>query len=230
MTLIQSSLLPNVSTSVTHLVSALTSIYQLLNNSACWLLGRMLVGFHSQVKLTSPIVALPTGLLNINITPYLSHILLFCIADRFSSSGTHFIGTLDSSDCNNTLTPTHYVQTFTSWFSTTLKFTTAYPPSDLGLGALVSFFPKLGVVPGEECLPVPITMVTAVWHDKWAIQVLPFLAALSITAGAAGLTTSVVTDHQFSSQFTQELQPLSSRVKNTHWLPECYKIGENKIY
>lgn len=78
--------------------------------------------------------------------------------------------------------------------------------SGLGFGTLM--------VPGEERLSVSITMFAGVQHDKRRIQVPPFLAVLGITAGAAGLTTSLTTD----SKFIKDLQPVAqTRAKQTHW-------------
>lgn len=33
-------------------------------------------------------------------------------------------------------------------------------------------FPKLGVRPGEEPLPIPMTRFTVAWYDKGAVQVI----------------------------------------------------------
>lgn len=75
--------------------------------------------------------------------------------------------------------------------------------------------------------------------NKQVVQILSLLVALGITAsvftGTAGLTTSLTTYYQFSSQFTGTsngwLRPPSpSRDKYTSWLCSANKFSEGYIY
>lgn len=216
------------------LFQTLISTYQLLNNvlpnrfEECWLC--VPPGSNSQPPfVASPIVLtdFPTLPLlncsepNITTTPYLSHISLFGISDCFSSAGTHLVGILDSKDCNNTITLNTTTQPLCPNIHNASIFcgTQVYhclPASWSGTCTLVFLFPKLGVIPGEEPLPIPITKFIAGRHDKRAIQIIPLLAALGITAGVAtgtaGLTISLTMYHRLSSQFIQDFQQVAQTI------------------
>lgn len=216
------------------LFQTLISTYKLLNNvlpnrfEECWLC--VPPGSNSQPPfVASPIVLtdFPTLPLlncsepNITTTPYLSHISLFGISDCFSSAGTHLVGILDSKDCNNTITLNTTTQPLCPNIhnASILCGTQVYhclPASWSGTCTLVFLFPKLGVIPGEEPLPIPITKFIAGRHDKRAIQIIPLLAALGITAGVAtgtaGLTISLTMYHRLSSQFIQDFQQVAQTI------------------
>lgn len=96
-------------------IQTLTSEYQLLTNTLPGHLGECWLCVPPASKSRPASVASPISLLDfltsllincskpiITATPYLFHIPLFSIADCFHSSGIHFMGTLDSSDCSNT--------------------------------------------------------------------------------------------------------------------------------
>lgn len=183
------------STSLSYhlLMQTLISAYQLSNNALpncfkkCWLC------IPPESNSQPPFMASPTVLLDsptlqlvncsessITTTPYLSHISLFGIANCSNSSGTHLMGTLDSAACNNTTALSTATQTICPnihsafQFSVAHKNTTAYLLGGQGLNALVFLFSKLGVVPGEDPSPIPITKFIAAQHDKQVIQVIPF--------------------------------------------------------
>lgn len=89
-------------------------------------------------------------------------------------------------------------------------------PLRSGTCVLVFLFPELGVIPGKEPLPIPITEFIMAWHDKWVVQVISFLTVLVITAGiisgAVGLNTPPIIYPQFSSKFMQDLQQVAQTV------------------
>lgn len=90
---------------------------------------------------------------------------------------------------------------------------------------LVLLLPKLGVVPGKERLPVPTQgLWQTLQHNKQAVQGLPFLAVLAITAGAAtgtaGRITSLVIYRCFPSPFLKDLR----QVAQTDSLAAPYQI------
>jgi hypothetical protein len=59
---------------------------------------------------------------------------------------------------------------------------------------LVLLFPELGVIQGNEPLPIPVVDMIAIHHKK-VVQVVPLLVATGIAIGAgtgiAGITTSM---------------------------------------
>lgn len=87
----------------------------------------------------------------------------FSITDCFNSPGAHFVGTLGSEDNASIISS---IQVFPF-----------LPSGGLDLRPSV-LFPKLGVVPGEESLPSPITSFTVAQHDKRAVQVRAVLTVL----------------------------------------------------
>lgn len=98
--------------------------------------------------------------------PYLSHIFLeYC--RLYKPSGTQFMGTLEPSDCNNTLTFEHRDPPLCLYHCLPAGFSETC--------TLMFLFPKLGVLPGEESLLILITWFIDAWYNKLAIQVLPFL-------------------------------------------------------
>jgi hypothetical protein len=99
------------------LLQNLTSAYQLLSVirpghfKGCWLCAP--AGTNSQLTVTASPVILPSNLTsplascpksNVTMTPYLTSIPLFGVANCFKTSGTHSVGTLSSLDCNKTIT------------------------------------------------------------------------------------------------------------------------------
>ena len=80
---------------------------------------------------------------------------------------------------------------------------------------LVFIFPKLGVIQGNEPLPIPVVDMIAAQHKR-AVQVVPLLVATGIAIGAgtgiAGITTSMTQYNKFTSQFNSNLQEMSETV------------------
>ena len=74
-------------------------------------------------------------------------------------------------------------------------------------------FPELGVIQGNEPLPIPILETIPDQHDKRAghVVALLFTAGVTIGAGAAtsGLTTSLRLYCTFSSQLNNSFQEMS---------------------
>lgn len=71
-------------------------------------------------------------------------------------------------------------------------------------------FPKLGVIPGEEPLPVPVTWYIAARHNKCDVQILFFFTVIlgvitGVATGTAELT-SLVIYHLFYSKIIQNLE------------------------
>lgn len=142
-----------------------------------------------------------TLLLSNGSQPNPHSLFIWGIADWFNPSETHFMGTLHSSDCGDTLTlsttpqpacrnihnpsvpcGTHVLCCLSALWS--------------GICALVFPFPKLGVEPGEEPLPNPIPEFKLAWHE-WQMNGsgLILLHNLGLSSGSAtgteGLTTSL---------------------------------------
>jgi hypothetical protein len=80
---------------------------------------------------------------------------------------------------------------------------------------LVLLFPELGVIQGNETLPIPVVDMIAAQHKR-AVQVVPLLVAMGIAIGAgtgiAGITTSMTQYNKFTSQFNSNLQEMSETV------------------
>jgi hypothetical protein len=83
---------------------------------------------------------------------------------------------------------------------------------------LVLLFPELGVIQGNEPLPIPVVDMIAAQHKR-AVQVVPLLVATGIAIGAgtgtAGITTSMTQYNKFTSQFKSDLQEMSEIVLET---------------
>lgn len=99
-------------------------------------------------------------------TPSLSHMSLFGAADCFNSSGTHFVGTLDSADRDNAMTLSDYHTVPKSKYSrvSAERQSTAAYLRWSGTCALVFHFPKSGLGPGEEPLLISITEFRTAGH------------------------------------------------------------------
>ena len=80
---------------------------------------------------------------------------------------------------------------------------------------LVLLFPELGVIQGNEPLPIPVVDMIAAQHKR-AVQVVPLLVAMGIAIGAgtgtAGMTTSMTQYYTFTSQFKSNLQEMTETV------------------
>lgn len=227
------------------LFQTLTYVYQLLNNSLPdhfeedWLCVPL--GSNSQPPFVTSSFVLLDSLIslllncsepNITTSPLLSHMSLFGIADYFNI----FVGTLGSTDCDNTilLDTTTQPPCPNIHNASILCGTQRYhclPTRWSGTCVLVFLFPKLWVTPGKEPLPITITGLIAASHDKWAVQVMPFLVALSITAcvttGVAGLTAFLAIYHGLSSQFIQDIQwvdPEPNRLDGRHSTTKSVRI------
>ena len=74
---------------------------------------------------------------------------------------------------------------------------------------MVLLFPELGVIQGNEPLPIPVENMIAGQHKR-AIQVISLLVAMGIAIGAgtgiAGITTSMTQYNKFTSQLKSYLQ------------------------
>jgi hypothetical protein len=80
---------------------------------------------------------------------------------------------------------------------------------------LVLLFPELGVIQGNEPLPIPVVDMIAAQHKR-AVQITPLLVAMGIAIGAgtgiAGKMTSMTQYNIFSSQFKSNLQEMTETV------------------
>ena len=80
---------------------------------------------------------------------------------------------------------------------------------------LVLLFPELGVIQGNEPLPIPVVDMIAAQHKR-AVQVMPLLVTMGIAIGAgtgiAGITTSITQYNTFTSQFKTDLQEMTETV------------------
>ena len=80
---------------------------------------------------------------------------------------------------------------------------------------LVLLFPELGVIQGNEPLPIPVVDMIAAQHKR-AVQVVPLLVTARIAVGAgtrvARITTSMNPYNTFTSQFKSNLQEMTETV------------------
>ena len=80
---------------------------------------------------------------------------------------------------------------------------------------LVLLFPELGVIQGNEPLPIPVVDMIAAQHKR-AVQVVPLLVATGIAIGAgtgvAGIMTSMTKYNTLTSQFKSDLQEMTETV------------------
>jgi hypothetical protein len=80
---------------------------------------------------------------------------------------------------------------------------------------LVLLFPELGVILGNEPLPIPVVDMIAAQHKR-AVQVVPLLVITGLTIGAgtgiAGITSSMTHYYAFTSQFKSNLQEMTETV------------------
>ena len=80
---------------------------------------------------------------------------------------------------------------------------------------LVLLFPELGVIQGNEPLPIPVVDMIAAQHKR-AVQVVPLLVITGLTIGAgtgiAGITSSMTQYYTFTSQFKSNLQEMTETV------------------
>ncbi|XP_071462577.1 syncytin-1-like [Marmota flaviventris] len=82
---------------------------------------------------------------------------------------------------------------------------------------LALLLPDITIVPGDEPLPIP-SLDTLVKRHRRAIQALPLLASLGITAavgtGTAGLGTAIHSYRRLSQQLIDDVQTLSGTIKD----------------
>ena len=80
---------------------------------------------------------------------------------------------------------------------------------------LVLLFPELGVIQGNEPLPIPVENMIAGQHKR-AIQVISLLVAMGIAIGAgtgiAGIMTSMTQYNKFTSQLKSYLPKMSENM------------------
>ena len=74
---------------------------------------------------------------------------------------------------------------------------------------MVLLFHEVGVIQGNEPLPIPVVDMIAAQHKR-AVQVVPLLVATGIAIGAgtgvAGIMTSMTKYNTLTSQFKSDLQ------------------------
>ena len=195
-----------------------------------------ILGTNSQLSLTASLVVLPSNLTSpfvscpdsdVAMTPYLTSIPLFDVANCFQTSRTHPVGLLCFLDCNRSITldiisatmPCSSEHVNFLCHSGTLSHTSQLVRS-LYIGTP---FPELGIIQGNKPLPVPVVDMIAAQHKK-AVQVVPLLVATGIAMGAgigiAGITTSM----------TQYLHLLPSlKVIFRKWLKLCFLFRNRSI-
>lgn len=184
-----------------------TSAYQLANVTQpgpfkdCWLC--IPPGTNSELplraspgiqpdNLTSPFVSCPHS--DVATTQYLSSVPLFGVANCFKTSGTHSVGTLSSLDCNRTTTldipslPHCHAAQNTSILCGPQVYH-RLPARWSGVCILVLLCPELGVIQGNETLPIPAVDMIAAQHKR-AVQVAAGIA-IGIGTRTAGIATSM---------------------------------------
>ena len=69
---------------------------------------------------------------------------------------------------------------------------------------MVLLFPELGVIQGNEPLPIPVVDTITAQQRKRAVQVVPLLVAVGIAiragTGVAGIKTSMTKYNEFTSK------------------------------
>ena len=215
------------------LLQTLTSAYQLLNVTRpgrfkdCWLC--VPPGIDSKLSLTASPMILPNNLTSpfvscpdsdVTMAPYLTSVPLFGMANCFKTSGTCSVGTLSPLDCNKTISLdiSSLPQCPAIQNTSILCGTQVYhrlPASWSGVCTLVLLFPELGVIQGNEPLPIPVVDMIAARHER-AVQIVPLLVATGIAigvgTGVAGITTSLAQYNTFTSQFKSDLQGMTETV------------------
>ena len=233
LTSLTSPLINGTSLSFRLLLQTLTLAYKLLNITRpgrfkdCWLC--VPPGTNSQLPLTASPVMLPNNLTSpfvscpdsdVAMTPYLSSISLLGTANCFKASGTHPVGMLGSLDCNmtTTLDTPSLPQCPVIQNTSILCGTQAYhrlPGSWSGSCTLVLLFPELGVIQGNEPLPIPVVNMIAARHKR-AVQVVPLLVAAGIAVGTstgiAGITTSMTKYNEITSTLNNRFQEVSETL------------------
>ena len=80
---------------------------------------------------------------------------------------------------------------------------------------LVLFFPELGVIQGNNPLPIPIVDIIAA-HYKRAVQVMPLLVAMGIAISTSTRITEIMTSmaqyEKFTSKFKSSFQEIAETV------------------
>ncbi|XP_076715666.1 LOW QUALITY PROTEIN: syncytin-1-like [Callospermophilus lateralis] len=91
------------------------------------------------------------------------------------------------------------------------------PANWTGGCVLALLLPDITIVPGDELLPIP-SLDTLVRRHRRAIQALPLLATLGITAavgtGTAGLGTVIHSYRRLSQQLIDDVQTLSGTIRD----------------
>jgi hypothetical protein len=126
-------------------------------------------------NISSPFVSCPDS--NVAMTPYLTSISLFGVANCFKISGTCLLGTLSSPDYSRAiaLDISSLPQCSAVQNTSILCSTQAYhrlPPSWSGVCMLVFLFPELELIQGSKPLPIPVVDMRVAQHKR-AVQVMP---------------------------------------------------------
>jgi hypothetical protein len=147
-----------------------------------------------------------------------SCIPLFGMANCFKTSRVHSVETLSSLDCNRTYDILSLPQCPAVQNMSILSGTQVYhrlPASWSGACTLVLLFPELGVIQGNEPLPIPVVDMIAAQHKK-AVEVVPLFDTLWIAidagTGVAGITTYMTQYIEFTSKYDSSFQKLSETM------------------
>ena len=150
----------------------------------------------------------------------LTSIPLFGVANCFKTARTHSVRTMSSLDCNRTITLdiSSLPQCPAVQNTSILCGTQVYhrlPSSWSGVCTLVLLFPELGVIQGNEPLPIPVVDMIAAQHKK-AVEVVPLFDTLWIAidagTGVAGITTYMTQYIEFTSKYDSSFQKLSETM------------------
>jgi hypothetical protein len=94
---------------------------------------------------------------------------------------------------------------------------TCQPPGWKGTCTKALLTPQIDIVPGNQSLPIPLEAYT--W-SKRAIQIIPLLITMGITAGKgtgiAGVSSSIYTYHKLSTEFNNDIEQVTQSIEALH--------------
>jgi hypothetical protein len=91
---------------------------------------------------------------------------------------------------------------------------TCLPPGWKGTCTKALLTPQIDIVPGNQSLPIPLEAHT--W-SKRAIQIIPLLIAMGITAGIGtgigGISSAIYTYQKLSTDFNNDIEQVTQSIE-----------------